>query len=341
MRVLLASCLLALSACAHAPPRMAGIDAVISRVPEFAGVAAASRNGETVHAASYGMRDRAAGEMHTSDEVFRYASISKMITAILVLQEVDQGKMALDEPVATYLRDSGIENADRITIRQLLAHRSGLAAQTDLSLPGPDGRIPDVLEHCRKAAAKPGRGFQYNNCDTIVLGEALEAVTGLDYLSLVNARLAKIGVKLSLPVGPRVEAYMNGSDREEAVYPSAYGPAGGLYGTARDLLAINNALMGGLLVSKDSLGEMLNGDATFGYAALGVWSYATDLKACLGTTRLVERYGEINGVQVRNFLLPDRDVAVVIYTNDRRVDFGEIWRGEGLSIDLLRAAACS
>ena len=45
-------------------------------------------------------------------------------------------------------------------------------------------------------------------------------------------------------------------------------------------------------------------------------------------------------MQVRNFLLPDRQVAVVVYANDRRVNFGEIWRGEGLSIDLLRAAAC-
>ncbi len=57
-------------------------------------------------------------------------------------------------------------------------------------------------------------------------------------------------------------------------------------------------------------------------------------------TRLVERYGEIGGVQMRNFLLPDRKLALAVYSNDRRTEFGEVWRGEGLSIDLIRAAAC-
>lgn len=56
--------------------------------------------------------------------------------------------------------------------------------------------------------------------------------------------------------------------------------------------------------------------------------------------RLVERYGEIGGVQVRNFLLPDLKVALAIYSNDRRTTFGEVWQGQGLSIDLIRAAVC-
>ena len=55
---------------------------------------------------------------------------------------------------------------------------------------------------------------------------------------------------------------------------------------------------------------------------------------------MVERYGEIGGVQVRNFLMPDLEIALVIYSNDHRTNFGEVWRGEGLSIDLIRAAVC-
>lgn len=341
MRYLLASVLIILGACTHAPPaRIGAIDAVLAGFPEYAGVVAVSRDSEIVHLSAYGLKDRTSRTPHTPDEVFRFASVSKMITALLVLQEVDQGKMSLDAPVANYLADSGVANADRITLRQLLAHRSGLAEQADLSIPGPDGRIADVLEYCRASTDEPGAGFRYNNCDTIILGLALEAVTRQDYLSLVNDRLASIGVKLALPSGPRIEGYMQDGSAETGVYPQAFGPAGGLYGTARDLLAIDNALMEGKLISKASLAEMLKGDANSGYAALSVWSYAPDLKACLGETRLVERYGEIYGVQVRNFLLPDLGIAVVLYTNDRKVEFGEIWRGQGLSIDLLRAAAC-
>ena len=344
MRFLVAAALAALggaAACSHAPhARLQAVDAVIAATPAFAGVAAVSRGGVTVHAAGYGLRDRSSAIAHKADETFRYASVSKMITAIMVLQEVDRGTLALDAAISTYLPASGVENADRITLRHLLAHKSGLAEQADLSVSGPDGHIADILEHCRKAADEPGSGFQYNNCDTIILGKILEAVTGTEYLELVNARLAPIGVKLSIPKASRVEAYVDAATPEDPVYALAYGAAGGLYGTAFDLLAIDNALMRGRLISKSSLGAMLAGDPASGYAALSVWSYEPDLKACLGKTRLVERYGEINGVQVRNFLLPDRDVAVVVYANDRRVNFGEIWRGEGFSIDLLRAAAC-
>ncbi len=344
MRTLIAAALLMLAAgCAtvpEPPPRLAAVDAVIATVPEYAGLAAVSRGGVTVHSAAYGLRDREAAAPHLVGETFRYASVSKMITAILVLQEVDRGTVALDAPVATYLAGSGVANADRITIRQLLAHRSGLAEQADFSVPGADGRIADILEHCRKSAAEPGSVFLYNNCDTIILGKALEAVTGTDFLALVNQRLAPIGVTLSMPDRPVVEAYMDATTREDASLPTAFGPSGGLYGTTADLLAIDNALIDGRLISDASKAEMLKGDPASGYAALSVWSYEPDLKGCLGKTRLVERYGEINGVQVRNFLLPDRNVAVVLYANDRRVNFGEIWRGEGLSIALLRAAAC-
>lgn len=321
-------------------PRMPMVNAVIQANPHFAGVAAVSREGQTVHSAGYGLRDRATDTAHTSDEVFRWASVSKMVTAIVVFQEIDKDMIALDAPIATYLPTSGVQNADRITIRQLLGHRSGLAEQADLSIVLPDGTLADPMEYCRKTVAEPGSTFLYNNCDTIILGQVLEAVTGTPFLTLVNARLAPIGVTLSLPAGPVVEAYMDGTTPEDPVYPAAFAPSGGLYGTAADMLAIDNAFMDGTLMSAESRAIMLTGDPASGYAALSVWSYEPDLKSCLGKTRLVERYGEINGVQVRNFLLPDKDVAVVLYANDRRVDFGEIWRGEGFAIDVLRAAAC-
>jgi CubicO group peptidase (beta-lactamase class C family) len=260
-----------------------------------------------------------------------------MITAILVFQQVDAGALALDAPVASYVQLATLPNADHITIRQLLAHRSGLAGQTDT----PDGPPGDLMQYCAAAAAEPGTAFLYNNCDTIVLGKVLEAVTGSTYLDLVNARIgAPLGVTLTLPNEPRVEATMKDGAAEATVWPSAYGPSGGLYGAIGDLLKIDAALMDGRLMSAESLAIMLTGDPASGYAALSVWSYSPDLGACLGQTRLVERYGEIGGVQVRNFLLPDKGVALSVYSNDGATDFGEVWRGQGLSIDLIRAAAC-
>ncbi|AQR60281.1 hypothetical protein BZG35_00385 [Brevundimonas sp. LM2] len=314
-----------------------GLSAMKARLAAFegyAGVFGVSRDGQAEVASI--ARPDGAYPVDPSTPV-RWASVSKMITAILVFQQIDAGTMALDATVATYWPGTTVANADRITIRQLLGHRSGLAEESET----PDGPAGDALQYCGTAKAEPGSVFFYNNCDTIVVGKVLEAVTGRTYLDLVNSRIgAPLGLTLTLPETPRVEATMADGSAEARVWLSGFGPAGGLYGTIGDMLKIDRALMEGRLISAASLATMLTGDPASGYAALSVWSYAPDLGACIGQTRLVERYGEIGGVQVRNFLLPDLDLALAVYSNDHRTDFGEVWRGEGLSLDLIRAAAC-
>jgi CubicO group peptidase (beta-lactamase class C family) len=317
-----------------APDGLAAVRARLGMEPGYSGVFGVVRDGKRV---SDALGQASAGPSHDAAIPFRWASVSKMITAILVFQQVDAGAIALDAPLATYLPGTPVPNADRITIRQLLAHRSGLAAQSDL----PDGPPGDLKQYCLTAADEPGATFLYNNCDTLVLGEVLQAVTGTSYLDLVNSRIGvPLELVLALPDEARVEAVMEDGAPEAPVWPSGYGPAGGLYGTIEDLLKIDAALMAGELMTATSRDVMLTGDPASGFAALSVWSYSPDLGACLGQTRLVERYGEIGGVQVRNFLLPDLDLAVVVYSSDHRTRFGEVWRGEGLSIDLIRAAAC-
>jgi D-alanyl-D-alanine carboxypeptidase len=327
--------LAALPAAAQNPE--AGLAAMRSRLisePGYAGVFGVAY-GPSVSLGALG--NIRSGQPHEAGEAFRWASVSKMITAILVLQQVDEGRLALDAPIRAYLPDARVPNADRITIRQLLAHRSGLAAQADT----PNGPPGELVQYCLATAADPGSTFLYNNCDTIVLGEVLETVSGASYLALVNQRIgAPLGFAVTLPDEPRIEARMEDGSAEPPTWPSSYGAAGGLYGTAEDLLKVDIALMEGRLISATSLATMLAGDPQSGYAALSVWSYSPDLKGCIGKTRLVERYGEIGGVQVRNFLLPDLGIALTVYSNDQRTNFGEVWRGEGLSVDLIRAAAC-
>lgn len=336
----IAGLVLALSlgaASARAQTAADGLAAMQARLEAFegyAGVFGVSRDGQTE-----------VGSIARSDGLYpadpstpvRWASVSKMITAILVFQQIDAGTMDLDTPVSTYLPGTTVANADRITLRQLLSHRSGLAAELET----PDGPPGDALQYCGAAKAEPGSVFFYNNCDTVVLGKALEAVTGQPFLDLGNSRIgAPLGLTLTVREVPRVEATMEDGSAEPCIWLADFGPAGGLYGTIGDMLTIDMALIEGRLISAASLDTMLTGDPALGYAALSVWSWAPDLGACIGTTRLVERYGQVGGVQVRNFLLPDLKVALAIYSNDHRTAFGEVWQGQGLSIDLIRAAVC-
>ena len=312
----------------------AAMQARLEAFEGYAGVFGVSRDGQT----EVGSIARSDGAYPVDPSTpVRWASVSKMVTAILVFQQVDAGTMDLDTPVATYLPGTTVSNADGITIRQLLAHRSGLSEESGT----PDGPSGDALQYCGAAKAEPGSVFFYNNCDTVVLGKVLEAVTGQPFLDLVNSRIgAPLGLTLTVRGVPRVEATMEDGSAEPRVWLSEFAPAGGLYGTIGEMLTIDMALIEGRLISAASLDTMLTGDPALGYAALSVWSWAPDLGACIGTTRLVERYGEVAGVQVRNFLLPDLKLALAVYSNDHRTTFGEVWQGEGLSIDLIRAAAC-
>jgi len=334
---IVAFCLALAPAPAAAQNTEAGLAAMRARLASEVGYAGVFGVAHGASRSIDALGEMRSGQPHETGEAFRWASVSKMLTAILIFQQIDEGHIALDRPIVAYLPDVPIPNADRITIRHLLAHRSGLAGQADT----PDGPPGDLLQYCQATSADPGSTFLYNNCDTIVLGRVLEAVVGESYLTQVNRRIATpLGFAVALPDEPRVEATMEDGSAEQPVWPSAYGPAGGLYGTVEDLLKVDVALMEGRLISAASLATMLSGDPASGYAALSVWSYSPDLKGCIGKTRLVERYGEISGVQVRNFLLPDLGIALAVYSNDHRTNFGEVWRGEGLSIDLIRAAAC-
>ena len=80
------------------------------------------------------------------------------------------------------------------------------------------------------------------------------------------------------------------------------------------------------------------------FAAFGQWSFSSPLKDCGGTpVRIVERRGAIGGVVLRNIILPDLDVVIIMTSNRAEADaaYGEIWQQAGISHDVMRAALCA
>jgi CubicO group peptidase (beta-lactamase class C family) len=112
---------------------------------------------------------------------FRFASITKQMTAILILQEVDAGRLQLDQPLGKYWPDYPNPQARQITLRQLLTHYSGLYnenAEPTFHMRNANGDNMAGLRgrHLRIKPMKsaPGSTFDYNNCDYLVLGALLE-----------------------------------------------------------------------------------------------------------------------------------------------------------------------
>lgn len=278
---------------------------------------------------------------------WRWASVTKQVVAILVMKQVEAGTIDLDQPVATYLPAFRSANAGTATIRNLLQHRAGLPNPADApgfySADFKGSRDPLTGFCAGPVTGAPGGDWAYNNCDYMVLGAVLEAVTGLSWDKLFMRDIAT-------PLGFEFAGAYPGEQftrwgfidgkREAEVDLSAYGAAAGLYGEPDDILAIDVALMRGQLLGPEALAEMWKGDPALGYMALGQWVFEVPLKGCDAPVRIVERRGDIGAVQVRNFILPDKQMAVVAFSQEKPFDFGEVWQGSGFSHDLLAAAAC-
>lgn len=178
----------------------------------------------------------------------------------------------------------------------------------------------------------------------MVLGAVLEAVTGLRWDTLFLRDIAA-PLKLEHAGAYPGEAYtrwghINGA-REPVIDLAAFGASAGLYGSLYDLIAIDTALMRGDLLGPEALAEMWKGDPALGYMALGQWVFTVPLEGCAAPVRIVERRGGIGAVEVRNFILPDQQIAVVAFSQSQPFEFGEVWQGRGFSHDLLSAAACN
>ncbi len=278
---------------------------------------------------------------------WRWASVTKQVIAILIMREVERGTIDLDKPVATYLPAFGSANAGTATIRNLLQHRAGLPNPADTpEFYGAEfkGSRDPVTGFCAgPVTGAPGGDWAYNNCDYMVLGAVLQAVTGLSWGKLFERDIAK-------PLGFEFAGAYPGEQftrwgfidgkREEEVDLSTYGASAGLYGEPDDIITIDNALMRGDLLGPAALAEMWKGDPALGYMALGQWVFEVPLKGCKAPVRIVERRGDVGAVQVRNFILPDKQMAVVAFSQQKPFDFGEVWQGSGFSHDLLAAAAC-
>lgn len=306
----------------------------------------------------FGLADREHEKAHVKGQQWLWASVTKQITAMLVMQEVDRGTITLDDPIGVHLPAFGGDRS--ISVRELLQHRSGLpnpsddAGENDIPAFYRDtgasiGNAARAAGFC-SATAKGVKGgdFEYNNCDYLVLGAMLEKISGKAFDTLVAERVAGPLALGSLRVatdgaerGGAAPVGYDGDARFPALNVATYGAAGALTGSAADLAAIDQAFIAGRFLSAKAIGELWAGDPGLGYQALGVWSFPAKLAGCALPVALIERRGDVGGTQVRNVIAPELQRSVVVFTNDASLDFGEVWQGEGLTHDILAAAFCS
>jgi D-alanyl-D-alanine carboxypeptidase len=343
-----------LAACAStsptAPPTPA-VGACLAKATAagFSGLVLVATGDRVLARFAAGSADPVTGLTLRPDTLFRFASVTKQMTAVLVMQAVAAGRFRLDDTVAQLWPECPVPNAARITVRQLLQHRSGLpdpearSAFTDPALVGLDHQalvrtLPDT------AAAEPGAGFAYNNADYWLLGALLERSHGQPFAAILRAGIlapaGMHGAGLYQHAGPapadHARGHLGAERRPEPAYQLAvYGAAGAANGTLDDLLAFDRALLRGTLLPQAAFLAMTTADEQG--AALGVWSYQLALPA--EPMRVVERQGWIGGIKVLNLISPSHDLIVAVMTDDDRLPLDATWSGTGLGAELLQAAA--
>jgi CubicO group peptidase (beta-lactamase class C family) len=220
------------------------------RVDEIA--ARAQAEGRTPSLALAIVRDRAvlhqsfAGEHPRPDAKtqYRIGSITKTITATMIMQLRDEGYFALDDLLYRHLPGTPIGG---VTLRQLLGHVSGLQREPDGAWweRAPGGDVDRLLAELGydKIAGPPFRRFRYSNLAYGLLGAVLERVTGESWPTLVGKRvLDPLGMKRTTysPVEPFARGYvvhaLGGTMHEEPrLDAGAMAPAGQLWSTVTDM----------------------------------------------------------------------------------------------------------
>ncbi|MEX2112431.1 MAG: serine hydrolase domain-containing protein [Pirellulales bacterium] len=317
-------------------------------------------DGETVHAAGYGLADRRAGTAATADTIYRAGSISKLFNAVAAMQLVEQSKLDLDAPIEQALPEFRIvvpfPDARPITARQLLCHRSGMIRESPVG-GYLDNRQPTVQATIASVADcvlvnPPDTKTRYSNVGPTIVGRAIEVQTGRDYFDYQQQHiLGPLGMASSawrmndalrprLAKGEMRVACGNGIYCYEPAPEFELGtlPTGNLYTTASDLARFASFVIGNTsgsqsspqLIKRESLEKMLavqltNEGTGFGLA-FGVNRYRGHKTA--------QHMGAVYGFTTSIVVLPEERIGVVVLSN-ADIAIAPVRRLSDAALDLL------
>lgn len=298
----LAVCLCGPSACStprHAAAQLAAVEAAAHRADQVEqatvvrrmmqalvrsgsvpGVVVVLRRGTEVRVLTEGLADTATGVRMSSRTRFHVASMTKPVVATVVMQLVQFGRLSLDDTVESWLPGL-VARGDRITVRQLLSHTSGLPDYTRVPAAWPILERTPVDQRALVVAAgrapplfEPGTGQAYANTNYALLGLVVERVTGLRLEDVMQQRVfGPLGLRSASLRASRVReepvahGYVHGTDATG--WDLTWGwAAGGLVTDASDLDRFFAELLAGDLLSPRLVDEMAQPAA----GTLGAWS---------------------------------------------------------------------
>lgn len=316
------------------------VDELFEKAADLPGLVVAVQRGDDVFTCARGVADVDTGREMTVDTVFHLASVSKVYNATLVMSLVDEGLLDLDVPVRTYLPDFSVsdpEVSEKVTLRHLITHTSGLDGDKFASFGQGDDALAKYVEDCRKIGqVHPlGATWSYCNSGVNIAGHVVATVAGTSWDAALQERVLQ-------PSG----AQRSGTRPEDVVWwPTAVphvknggqmqplrvwqgdrssGPAGGVLATAQDVLRFvalhargGKGTDGSTVLRPETVEQMLGpvislraGEEGESHAGLG-WS----LRLLPDGRRVASHGGDLLGTHAQMTWVPEERLTVVVLGN--------------------------
>ncbi len=293
----------------------AKIDSLIKVAdPKFNGVILIAQNGKTLYNKSYGFENFETKKPLKLDSQFEIMSNTRQITAVLILKEVEKGRIDLQAPIKKYLPEMKQSWADSVTVHQLLNHTHG------------------ILDLEKPLLFKPGTEFKYGNLGYSLLGKIIEATSKKKYSEVSNAFFKELKMKNTFcyskdKMKDVVSGYINTNNKFELVEKTMITTesiaSNGIISTVDDLVIWNRNLHKGKLLKPDSYSLLFKYNITAQHSFFGKekegYGYGfriieKDAVEYVGHTGLGDGFSSVN------IYIPKNDLSMIVLENQSNAD---------------------
>jgi CubicO group peptidase (beta-lactamase class C family) len=312
----------------------AKLDSLFSRIEsnqQSMGSVSIYKDGKEVYANAIGFADLDKGIKAGHETKYRIGSISKTFTSVIILQLVEEGKLSLETTLDKYY--PSIPNASKVTIEQLLRHRSGLFNFTNdpaylewMEAPKSEDELIEIFKK-NGTVSEPDEKFEYSNTNYVLLSFIVEQIENKVFSEVFDQRITK-GLKLpdtyyggvigQKPNEAKSYNFKEGWKLATETDMSIPTGAGAIVSTPSDLNTFFHALFQGEVVSEESLKRMTTLEDGYG---LGLFQLPFYDRRAFGHN------GGIDGFQSNASYFQDDGVGLVYITNGTVMSLNDILIG--------------